>query len=124
MNSDEYLISNQQNNVANLSKKVENSNLARSIGPEAAVRLIEKYRHHLEACILSLKDSLDKEDLENIRGVAHSLKGSGKSYGMDYVTQIGLSLSSRAKEKDFRGVKELIGNLQKWVADSFPGDLT
>ena len=115
---------NQQNSVANLSKKVENSSLARSIGPEAALRLIEKYRKHLEACILSLKDSADREDLDNIRGVAHSLKGSGKSYGMDYITQIGLSLSSRAKEKDLTGVNELIRDLQKWVADSFPGELT
>ena len=124
MNTDQCFISNQQNDVVNLSKKVKNSSLARSIGPEAAVRLIEKYRHHLEACIVSLRDSADKEDLENIRGVAHSLKGSGKSYGMDYITQIGLSLSSRAKEKDLIGVKKLIGNLQKWVADSFPGELT
>lgn len=114
---------NNVNDTEKIKKWVEVSPLGRAIGSDAALKLLLKYRLHLEGCVGSLFGHMDKGDLDGIRDVAHSLKGSGKSYGMDFITQVGLSLSSRAKEKDIQGLRELIEKLDNWVEHSFPGDL-
>ena len=113
----------QAGELENLEEKVMDSSLVKAIGADAAARLLEKYRLHLEGLIGSLLGHINKEDMESIRNVAHSLKGSGKSYGMDFVSEIGKSLSVCAKKKDMEGLRGLINELDKWVANSFPGDL-
>jgi HPt (histidine-containing phosphotransfer) domain-containing protein len=114
---------NQEKEIQSLIKNAKDSSLGRAIGAEAAAKLLLKYRGHLEGCVYSLTTHMNQGNLEGIRDVAHSLKGSGKSYGIDFITVLGLSLSTCAKQKDLEGLKKLIKKLEKWVINSFPGEL-
>ena len=123
MKTDTDVTFDQAVELETLRERVMSSSLGRAIGADAATRLLVKYRLHLEDCIGSLLGHINKEDMESIRNVAHSLKGSGKSYGMDFVSEVGESLSVCAKKKDMEGLRGLINELNKWVLNCFPGDL-
>ncbi|MFC1884236.1 Hpt domain-containing protein [Thermodesulfobacteriota bacterium] len=115
--NDEYNAQNYQ--LENLKEMIKDTSLAKAVGNEAAVRLLLKYRDHLEECVDSLLKHMENRDMMGIRDIAHSLKGSGKSYGFDFVTEIGLLLSSSAKKQNIKELTELIEELGKWVKDSF-----
>lgn len=56
--------------------------------------------------VQSITESLEKSDLENIRILGHSMKGSGGGYGFDRITEIGKSIEDAANEKDKDTIKK------------------
>gem|GEM_PF-2076590 len=91
------------------------SYLREMLGAEKAARLEEKYFLDIRKKIDLLYRALEQEDMAEIRKIAHQLKGSGKSYGFQYVSDAGISLSASAKKEDYEGLNLLVRNLDQWL---------
>ena len=92
-----------------------NGYLAKFLGPEKAGLLQKKYLTDLTRKIDRLRVHMEAEDMSEIRRIAHQLKGSGKSYGFEYVSEIGKAMGSCAGRKDYSGLTHLIRNLEAAV---------
>ena len=114
----------QYDSMENIKERIKNTSLAKAVGNEVAAELLLKYRDHLEECVKLLQNHVKNNDMTGVRNIAHSLKGSGKSYGLGFVTEIGLSLSSSAKKENNKEMMELIKKLDKWVKESFFENIT
>ncbi len=62
--------------------------------------LIPGYMENRRKDIASIMQALEKNDLESIRVLGHTMKGSGGGYGFDRITEIGRSLEEAAKNGD------------------------
>jgi HPt (histidine-containing phosphotransfer) domain-containing protein len=60
--------------------------------------LIPGYLANRERDIADIHNALEKNDLETIRILGHSMKGSGGSYGFETITDIGMMMEKAAKE--------------------------
>jgi HPt (histidine-containing phosphotransfer) domain-containing protein len=60
--------------------------------------LIPGYLANREKDIAAIHDALKKKDLETVRILGHSMKGSGGGYGFDTITDIGMMLEKAVKE--------------------------
>ncbi len=52
-----------------------------------------------------LEEALDEEDTERVRMLGHRLKGTGSSYGLDELTEIGTTIEDIAKEGSIKGIQ-------------------
>ncbi|MDY6971012.1 MAG: Hpt domain-containing protein [Thermodesulfobacteriota bacterium] len=89
--------------------------LAKFLGPDKAARLVRKYLLDLAQKIDLLIKYLEDRNMKELRKIAHQLKGSGKSYGFEYITEVGDALSSCAKHEDYLGLEGLIHDLDEYV---------
>ncbi|MCP4682407.1 MAG: Hpt domain-containing protein [Desulfobacterales bacterium] len=89
-----------------------NPYLEKIFGPEKAARLHKAYLSDIMDKIDLLFKCLDNKDTKEIRSIAHKLKGSGKSYGLEYISEIGTALSDHAKREDYSGLRKLIQKLE------------
>ncbi|MCX5849313.1 MAG: Hpt domain-containing protein [Deltaproteobacteria bacterium] len=60
--------------------------------------LIPGYLFNRKKDIAAIHDALEKKDLETIRILGHSMKGSGGGYGFENITDIGMLIEKAAKE--------------------------
>ena len=67
------------------------------VDPELA-DLIPGYLINREKDIATIADTLEKKDLDTIRIIGHSMKGSGGGYGFEAITDIGMLLEKAAKD--------------------------
>lgn len=79
--------------------------------------LVPGFLENRQEDIKAIRGSLEEGDLEKIRIIGHSMKGSGGGYGFDRVSQLGMALEEAAKEGEkeeiSRLVEELAGYLDK-----------
>ena len=54
----------------------------------------------------SITESLEKGDLEQIRILGHSMKGSGGGYGFDRITEIGKDIEDAVNDKDVDKIRQ------------------
>ena len=120
--SDEY--DDRQELMIKIRERIKDASLAKAVGDEVAAELLFKYYDHLKESVNLLQNHMSDHDMMGVRNIAHSLKGSGKSYGLSFVTEIGVLLSSSAKKEDINELMELIEKLDKWVKDSFLENIT
>lgn len=62
--------------------------------------LIPGYLENRRKDMESIRQALKKEDLEAIRVIGHTMKGSGGGYGFDRITDIGRTLEEAARSGD------------------------
>ncbi|HOW55128.1 MAG TPA: Hpt domain-containing protein [Syntrophorhabdaceae bacterium] len=62
--------------------------------------LIPGYLENRRKDTESIRQALKKEDLEAIRVIGHTMKGSGGGYGFDRITDIGRTLEEAARSGD------------------------
>lgn len=67
--------------------------------------LVPPFLHNRWLDIQSIEKALPQKDYETIRLIGHGMKGTGGGYGFDFITQVGRSLETAAKEKDFPQIK-------------------
>jgi chemotaxis protein histidine kinase CheA len=60
--------------------------------------LIPGYLDNRRRDIIAIHEALEKSDLDKIRILGHSMKGSGGGYGFDDITDIGMMMEKAAKE--------------------------
>lgn len=65
--------------------------------------------------VQSISESLEKLDLDNIRILGHSMKGSGGGYGFDRITEIGRTIEDAAIEKNMKIIKESNEELKDYL---------
>jgi HPt (histidine-containing phosphotransfer) domain-containing protein len=79
--------------------------------------LIPGYMDNRRADIESIKTALLEEDLETIRIIGHSMKGSGGGYGFDLITEIGANIEDAAKASDTEEIKKQSNALSVYISN-------
>lgn len=77
--------------------------------------LIPGYIENRRKDIASIREALGKNDLETIRILGHSMKGSGGGYGFDAITDIGKRIEEAAKGGNAAGIKEALISLSSYL---------
>jgi len=60
--------------------------------------LIPGYLANRKKDIAAINEALEKKDMDTIRIIGHSMKGSGGGYGFETITDIGRIMENAAKE--------------------------
>jgi len=79
--------------------------------------LIPDYMDNRRADIESIQAALKNGDLETIRILGHSMKGSGGGYGFDSITDIGAALEQAAKDSDTEEIKKQTCTLSEYISN-------
>lgn len=77
--------------------------------------LIPGYMENRRADIENIKAALATNDLETIRILGHSMKGSGGGYGFDPVTDIGAAIEQAAKDSDTEEITKQTEALSDYI---------
>lgn len=59
--------------------------------------LLPKFMTNRKKEIVTMREALERNDLEGIRKIAHGMKGAGGSYGFDRVTAMAATIEQAAK---------------------------
>ena len=94
-----------------------NTYLEQLLGFEKAGVLLKKYFLDLAWKTDLLAEYFRDRNMTDIQKIAHQLKGSGKSYGFEYVTEVGAALSSYAKKGDYSALKDTILDLDRYARE-------
>ena len=86
------------------------------VDPELA-DLIPGYLANRQKDIVAIYDAIEKRDLETIRILGHSMKGSGGGYGFDAITDIGAALEKAAQEGREEVIRREIIRLEDYLRD-------
>jgi len=65
--------------------------------------------------IQAIKEALDEGDYETISRLGHTMKGSGISYGFDYISEIGKQMEHAAKSQERDGVNKCLLKLSNYL---------
>ena len=84
------------------------------LDPELA-DLIPGYLLNRENDIATIADALEKKDLDTIRIIGHSMKGSGGGYGFEAITDIGMLLEKAAKNGNDESIRLQVKRLQDYL---------
>ena len=77
--------------------------------------LIPGYLAHRKTDIAAIREALDKNDLDAVRILGHSMKGSGGGYGFQTITDIGKMLEKNAQEGLNDGIRVQIEGLEEYL---------
>ena len=77
--------------------------------------LIPGYLANRKKDIITIHDALEKKDMETIRIIGHSMKGSGGGYGFDTITDIGLLMEKAAKEGRDEDIRLQVERLEDYL---------
>ncbi|MFC1522049.1 response regulator [Elusimicrobiota bacterium] len=67
-----------------------------------------------------LNDLIDKKDFEAISQLGHMLKGDGKSYGFDEISNIGVGLETSGHNKDINSIISLVADYESYLKNIKP----
>lgn len=79
--------------------------------------LIPGYLENRYRDIKTIEEALEKGDLETIRILGHSMKGSGGGYGFDTITEIGKTLEDAARGADITAIKKALTYLSYYLGN-------
>ncbi|MBF0466576.1 MAG: Hpt domain-containing protein [Nitrospirae bacterium] len=77
--------------------------------------LMPRYMEHRRKDIKAIHKAMEESDFEAIRGMGHSMKGSGGGFGCDEITDIGDRMEIAAKEKNSGLIMELTHQLSSYL---------
>lgn len=77
--------------------------------------LIPGYLAHRKMDIAAIREALDKNDLDTVRILGHSMKGSGGGYGFQTITDIGGVLEKAAQEGLNDRIRVQIERLEEYL---------
>jgi CheY-like chemotaxis protein/HPt (histidine-containing phosphotransfer) domain-containing protein len=77
--------------------------------------LIPGFLQNLRQDVVALRDALDRSDFETVKGLGHSMKGAGGSWGFQAVTDIGAVLEQAAESKDADVSRRCVGELSSYL---------
>jgi len=63
----------------------------------------------------SLRQALATRDFEQLRRLAHRMRGVGSSYGFDYVTTLGCEIEQCARSGDVQALARLVGDYADYL---------
>jgi HPt (histidine-containing phosphotransfer) domain-containing protein len=65
----------------------------------------------------SLTEAIDAADFKMVHLIGHRMKGSGKAYGFDAISELGLQLEERAKVSDKAELLRLLAKYRQYLAN-------
>ena len=74
-----------------------------------------RYLERRSSDIDKLSAELDAGDFETIRTTGHNLYGSGATYGLEHISDLGQRIEAAAEAQDAGGIGELIAELQRFL---------
>jgi HPt (histidine-containing phosphotransfer) domain-containing protein len=77
--------------------------------------LIPVYLERRNADLIALEDALLLGDMERVRILGHSMKGSGGGYGFDGITEIGLRLEIAGRDGDASAARTGMDDLAEYL---------
>jgi chemotaxis protein histidine kinase CheA len=77
--------------------------------------LIPGYLANRKKDIVAIFAALEKKDLDAIRIIGHSMKGSGGGYGFETITDIGLLMEKAAKEDRDEDIRLQVKRLEDYL---------
>lgn len=77
--------------------------------------IIPRFLEIRQENINNILKSLESEDYEPLFRIGHSMKGSGKGYGFDYITEIGRSIEDAAKMKNPKAIRDCVKKLSIYL---------
>jgi HPt (histidine-containing phosphotransfer) domain-containing protein len=77
--------------------------------------LIPVYLERRHADVVALEEALALGDMERVRNLGHSMKGSGGGYGFDGITEIGLRLETAGSSDDAASARAGIDDLEEYL---------
>ena len=77
--------------------------------------LIPSYLQNLEKNTANIKAGLAKDDMELCRTLGHNMKGSGGSYGFDFVSAMGKEIEDAARTAKNEEIKNCIEKLEDYL---------
>jgi len=86
-----------------------------SIDPDL-MSLVPGYLKHREEDVTKIGELLDIEDLESVRRLGHSMKGTGGGYGFDRITEIGAAIETAAAAADIETVRSETASLHDYLS--------
>ncbi|MEO5358400.1 MAG: Hpt domain-containing protein [Nitrospirae bacterium YQR-1] len=82
---------------------------------EDLMDLIPRYMQHRRKDVKAIYKGLEEGDFEAIRGMGHSMKGSGGGFGFDEITEIGDRMEVAAKEGKADVIEKLTHELSNYL---------
>ena len=73
--------------------------------------LVEFFVEQMPQRVRALQDSFENGALEDVRSIAHQLKGAGGSYGFPQITESARALEVQADNADIDAVRQSIDEL-------------
>ena len=80
---------------------------------EEATAMFAEYGKHIDKTIANIQSSLERKDMAFISREGHSLKGSGRMYGVEEISEIGFVIETAAKNGDEQNVSDNLLRLRK-----------
>ena len=77
--------------------------------------LIPSYLQNLEKNTAKIKVGLQKDDMELCRGLGHNMKGSGGSYGFEFISKIGKEIEDAARSAKNKEIEGCIRKLEDYI---------
>ena len=84
------------------------------VDPELA-DLIPGYLANRKMDIAAIREAVGKKDLDTVRIIGHSMKGSGGGYGFQTITDIGMLLEKAAQERRNDGIRVQLERLDDYL---------
>ncbi|MCB1173738.1 MAG: Hpt domain-containing protein [Leptospiraceae bacterium] len=78
--------------------------------------LIPTYIGNLKKKAVDIDAALQSDDFETCRILGHNMKGSGGGYGLDFVSECGLTIESAAEKKQSEAIQQGLSQLQDFLA--------
>lgn len=85
------------------------------IDPELA-DLIPGFLENREKDVQTIRKAVERGDLEEVRILAHNMKGGGGGYGFDAITDIGAALELAVKKSDTHAILAQVAELSRYLA--------
>jgi HPt (histidine-containing phosphotransfer) domain-containing protein len=77
--------------------------------------LIPGYLANRKKDITAISDALEKKDMDTVRIIGHSMKGSGGGYGFETITDIGMLIEKGAKENRDEDIRLQVKRLEDYL---------
>ncbi|WP_214079451.1 response regulator [Mesotoga sp.] len=80
---------------------------------EEASAMFEEYGEHIHKTIDEIQNALERRNFDSISRDGHSLKGSGRMYGVEELSEVGFKLETAGKSGDDKTIADCILELKK-----------
>lgn len=77
--------------------------------------LIPGYLANRKNDIAAISDALKKKDMDAVRIIGHSMKGSGGGYGFETITDIGMLMEKAVKEGRDEAIRLQVKRLEDYL---------
>jgi hypothetical protein len=78
-------------------------------------RLLPRFVANRRRDVGTIIQTLDQEDFASIQEMGHNLKGTGRSYGCDGISEIGRALEEAAKAGDVAEIRRQAAALEDYL---------